>query len=212
MSDNASSAVNQQGSLHQLVDDPSETTRRPPVGVNREEILAYLQGAMHDASLNKGKRIRFAQKYREWLIILQRLLESIGARSWIYKEGKNRNLYVLETVCKDLDFNFDPGTLNSKAQKISYIRGFFDAEGGMPKNGKRFYVQLVQKNKAKIELLKMFLSELGIKSGKIHNPSRRVDPDYWRVFIAADGHKEFARFIGSYHSVKEEIFRKRMMI
>ena len=47
--------------------DPSETTRRTPTVGSREEILAYLQGAMHDASLNKGKRIRFVQKYREWL-------------------------------------------------------------------------------------------------------------------------------------------------
>jgi len=67
VSDKASSAVNQQGSLRQSADDPSETTRRTPVANERKEILAYLQGAMHDASLNKGKRVRFVQKYREWL-------------------------------------------------------------------------------------------------------------------------------------------------
>jgi hypothetical protein len=65
--ENVLGADNQQGSLHPLMDDPPETTRRTPVVDKKEEILAYLQGAMHDASLNKGKRIRFVQKYREWL-------------------------------------------------------------------------------------------------------------------------------------------------
>ncbi len=61
-------ADNQQGSRPaESGIDPSETTRRTPTVGSREEILAYLQGAMHDASLNKGKRIRFVQKYREWL-------------------------------------------------------------------------------------------------------------------------------------------------
>ena len=60
-------ADNQQGSRPPRRIDPSETTRRTPTASNREEILAYLHGAMHDASLNKGKRIRFVQKYREWL-------------------------------------------------------------------------------------------------------------------------------------------------
>lgn len=109
MSDKAPSAVNQQGSLRQLTGDPSETTRRTPIAsVRQKEIMAYLQGAMHDASLNKGKRIRFVQKYREWLVVLQNLLAAINVRSWIYKEGKTRDLYVLETVCPYLRFDFDP--------------------------------------------------------------------------------------------------------
>ena len=61
MSENVLSADNQQGSRRvRNAIDPSETTRRSP---KSEEIIAYLQGALHDASLNKGKRIRFVQKY-----------------------------------------------------------------------------------------------------------------------------------------------------
>src|SRR3989344_6014048 len=180
--DNVLGAENQQGSLRQLTADPSETTRRTPVGGREKEILAYLQGAMHDASLNKGKRVRFTQKYRDWLVRLQKLLMIVGARSWIYQEGEARDLFVLETVCKKLDFAFEPRTLATVKQKIAYLRGFFDAEGGIPRNGKRFYIQLVQKSYPKIELLKIFLHELGIESGKIHNPSVRIDPDYWRVY------------------------------
>ncbi len=79
-------------------------------------------------------------------------------------------------------------------------------------NGKRFYIQLVQKDYLKIELLKKFLADLRIESGKIHNPSKQVDPDYWRIFIATHSHKKFASIINSYHPIKKKIFRQRMMI
>ncbi len=212
LSENVSGADNQQGSRPLRRIDPSETTRRTPLEKSREEILAYLQGAMHDASLNKGKRVRFAQKHREWLTVLQNLLANLDARSWIYKEGKTRDLYILETVCRDLRFDFDPRRLKSLSQKVDYLRGFFDAEGGIPRNGKRFYIQLVQKDRRKMELLKNFLNDLDIASGKIHNPSKRVDPDYWRIFIATASHRRFADVIGSYHPIKAGLFRQRMMI
>ena len=219
MSENALSADNQQGSLtlvatkRSLYNDPSETTRRTPIsGYTRNEILAYLHGAMHDASLNKKRRVRFAQKYREWLESLQCLLKTAGSNSWIYKEGKDRNVYVLETVCADLHFDFDPLNLSTEQQKIAYLRGFFDAEGGIPRNGKRFYIQLVQKDRAKIKALKQILQKLRISTGEVHNPSRRVDPDYWRIFVSARSHKRFAEIIGSLHPIKAEIFRNRMMI
>ena len=73
---------------------------------------------MHDASLNKKRRVRFAQKYREWLETLQCLLKTAGSNSWIYKEGKDRNVYVLETVCADLHFDFDPLNLSTEQQKL----------------------------------------------------------------------------------------------
>jgi intein-encoded DNA endonuclease-like protein len=190
--------------------ESSETIRQTPY--SKGEILAYLHGALHDASRNKRTRIRFAQKYPEWLTLLQYLLKDIGCNSWIYKEGKNRNVYVLETTCRELDFNFNPLTLKSQREKIMYVRGFFDAEGGIPHTDGAFYIQLVQKNHAKIEAIKQLLEDLGIESGKIHNPSYRVDPDYWRIFIRRSDHILFAKQIGSWHPVKQEIFRKRMMI
>ena len=215
-SENVSGADNQQGSSLSKTErsNPSETTRRSPLihTLNDSEIYAYLHGAMHDATLNKGKRVRFGQKYPEWLETLKSLLCLVGSNSWIYKEGKDRNLYVLETVCKDLDFNFNPKILSIKGEKIAYIRGFFDAEGGIPHNNGVFYIQLVQKNLRKMETIKKILTDLGISCGKIHNPSVRVDPDYWRLFISRKSHKEFALIIGSWHPIKAEIFSKRMMI
>lgn len=214
MSKKVLSADNQQGSSRVGTRNPSETTRQSPFipAMNEGEVYAYVHGAMHDASLNKGRRVRFGQKYPEWLELIRSLLRFVGVHSWIYKEGKDRDLFILETVCKDLDFAFDPRMLQTKGEKIAYIRGFFDAEGGIPRNGGAFYIQMVQKNLRKMEVIKKILIDLGIQCGKVHNPSKRVDPDYWRIFIARKSHREFASVIGSWHPVKTEIFSKRMMI
>ena len=212
MSDKASSAGNQQGraSFARKGELPSETTRRAPF--SEKEIKAYLLGALHDATFSSNRRFRFSQKGTEWLKFLQLLFESIGYRSWIYKEGKTRSVYVLETLAKFLDFKFNPLKLKSKQEKIGYIRGFFDAEGGIPKNGKRFYIQLVQSNKKKLQQIKKVLKDLEIKTGKIHNPSRRVDPEYWRMYVPVNFQNKFAKVINSWHPKKIKVFRERMMI
>jgi len=153
MSDKASSAGNQQGSPPMLNrSDPSETTRRAPK--SEKEIKAYLLGALHDASFSSNRRFRYSQKGTEWLKKLKALFKKIGYNAWIYKEGKNRDVYVLETLAKFLDFKFNPLKLVSKAEKICYIKGFFDAEGGLPKNNQRFYIQLVQADKPKLKKIK----------------------------------------------------------
>lgn len=210
MSDNVTSADNQQGSRPPRRVDPSETTRRAPY--SEKEIRAYLLGALHDATFSKNKRFRYSQKGTEWLRILKALLKQIGHSSWIYKEGKNRDVYVLETLANFLDFKFNPLKFRSRAEKMHYIRGFFDAEGGIPKNNKRFYIQLVQSDRQKLRKIKMILGELEIKTGKIHNPSIKVDPEYWRMYVLAKSHKRFAKIISSWHPRKIRIFRKRMMI
>lgn len=215
MCDNVTGAENQQGSPLLTIGehDPSETTRRAPF--TQEVLKAYLQGALHDASLNinKGKRYRFTQSDVRWLIILKNIFEDLGYASWIYREGKTRHVHTLETLAQFLDFSFDPLDLNIKEEQIAYLRGFFDAEGGIPRiQNAKFYIQLMQKDKIKIEKLVRILNNLGISTGKIHNPSVRVDPEYWRVFISTRSHFDFARIIGSWHPRKAIIFRERMKI
>ena len=193
----------------EVVIDPSETTRRAPC---KEEIQAYLLGALHDASLNKGKRYRFTQKGTKWLTLLQKLFQRLGYKSWIYRET-NRDVYTLETLAKFLDFSFDPLTLATEAERVAYIRGFFDAEGGVPRSkDAKFYIQLVQKDQTKVEKLARMLSALDISTGKIHNPSERVDPEYWRVYVSTRSHKDFAQKIGSQHPIKAKILQTRVMI
>jgi intein-encoded DNA endonuclease-like protein len=212
MSKNVSGADNPQGSPLIPINrdyDPSETTRRAPS--TKGEIVAYLNGAAHDASLNKGNRIRFVQKEKEWLETLQSFLKKINCNSWIYKEGKERNLFALETLCKEIDFVFNPSNLCIK-EKSFYVKGFFDADGGIPRNGKRFYIQFAQKSYEKIEWIKNILKELGINCGRIHNPSKDVNPNYWRIFVRIESHKKFAKVVGSLHPIKSAILVVRMVI
>lgn len=213
MSKKVSSADNQQGSgrIKRYVLRPSETTRRAPF--LKKPIKAYLLGALHDGTFSSNERFRISQKGTSWLKFLQRLFSRLGYNSWIYKEGSDREVYVLETLADFLDFRFDPLRLKNKREKISYIRGFFDAEGGIPRVSKaRFYIQLVQNSREKLEKLKKLLKDLRIKTGKIHNPSQRVDPDYWRMYILVNSQKEFVEKIGSWHPRKIRTLRKRMVI
>lgn len=211
MSEKVFGAVNQQGSPPTLRrSDPSETTRRTP---SVRIIKAYLLGALHDGTFSSNKRFRISQKGVQWLKVLKRMLKLIGYNSWIYQEGKTRKVFVLETLAKFLNFSFDPLNLKNQEEQKSYIRGFFDAEGGIPHcSHDRFYIQLVQKDKMKISKLKKMLSGLGINAGKIHNPSKRVDPDYWRIFILSESKKDFVSKIGSWHPAKRRILARREMI
>lgn len=215
MSNNVASAGNQQGSrllknkkFRQI--DPSETTRQAPF--SEREIKAYFQGALHDATFSSNKRFRFSQKGKGWLKLLKSLLKKIGYNSWIYKEGKTRSVYVLETLASFLDFKINPLKFETIEEKVCYIKGFFDAEGGIPKNNKIFYIQLVQSNKRKLRQIKKILEKLEIKTGEIHNPSKRVDPFYWRMYVLSESHKKFVETIGSLHPIKIGILRKRMKI
>jgi len=216
MSKNVTSAANQQGSRLMNLSkfiwvDPSETTRRAPV--SKRIIKAYLLGAIHDGTLNKGNRFRISQKGTDWLEVLKEFFNYLGHNSWIYKEGKEREVYVLETLANFLDLKFNPLNIKTKGEKEAYIRGFFDAEGGLPKDkNARFYIQLVQKDKNKLLWIKGFLKEIGIMVGKIHNPSVRVDPDYWRMYILSESQNDFVKKIGSWHPRKIKIFRDRMVI
>ena len=47
-------------------------------------------------------------------------------------KGKNRDVYILETLADFLDFKFDPLSLKTNQEMIAYTKGFFDAEGGIP--------------------------------------------------------------------------------
>lgn len=205
-------ADNQQGSPLSAEGgyDPSETTRRAP---SLKECKAYLLGASHDGTYSsKHRTFRFSQKSRLWLLILQYLLGLLSCKSWIYREGRMRNVYVLETTANFLSQERRM-EFSSQEEKIAYIRGYFDSEGGVPHDFfKRFYIQLCQKNYSELVSLKKMLEYLGIKCGKIHNPSKHVDPDYWRFYILAQSQIEFIKKIKSWHPEKIKIFQNRMKI
>src|SRR3989338_11004482 len=215
-SDNASGAYNQQGSRRRQSVDPSETTRRASFNSNvgTAVAIAYLQGALGDGTFNVAHdTYRIGQNEIEWLRRLQQLLQVAGNRSWIYREGKTRRLHVLETTAKWLSRSFNPETLQTVAERIAYIRGYFDAEGGIPQQrDARFYVQFVQKNRGSLERVQRLLEPLEISCGKLHNPSARADPDYWRFFVRAQSYERFVQLVGSWHPRKAKLLSERMKI
>ena len=98
-----------------------------------------------------------------------------------------------------------------RSLQASLIRGFFDAEGGIAKDSKvRFYLYFCQKNKKVLLQIKRYLYDFGIQTGEIHNPSVRVDPDYWRFYVRAKSYRDFAEKIGSNHPEKIAILRKKI--
>jgi len=199
----------------EVINDPSETTRRLREGnILAKVTIAYLQGILGDASYSKfHKTHRISQNNREWLERIKRLLSEVRDRSWIYKEGRKRNVYVLETTSKKLSMNFDPLTLQTDVEKIAYIRGYFDAEGGVSRDGKvRFYLQFAEKNKSRLEKVKSLLEQLGVACGKIHCPSIIADPNYWRFYVRAKSYDRFINIVGSWHPRKQKIFSNRKKI
>ena len=85
-------------------------------------------------------------------------------------------------------------------------------EVSLKKADNRFYIQLVQKDHAKIAKLKQELAKMNIATGIIHNPSKQVDPNYWRIFVSTHSHRIFADTIGSWHPKKQIILKERMKI
>lgn len=94
--------------------------------------------------------------------------------------------------------------------RAAYIRGYFDAEGGIPRALKsRFYVQFVQKDYSDLEEVRSHLLVLGVDCGRMHNPSRLVDPEYWRFYVRCCSWSGFATRVGSWHPSKRAILDLR---
>ena len=216
-SDNPSGADNQQGSPSFPTSGGDVTPQRlhaELLAVGAKGLEAYLQGALRDATRSALHRThRFSQSNVDWLTLVGTALSLLGHRSWMYREGRTRNLWVLETTAKFLSLDFDPLELVGTPYGLSYVRGYFDTDGGMPRDPKaRLYRQLCQKDRASLESVVTVLDGWAIRCGRVHNPSVRVDPDYWRVFVRSCSHESFMRLVGSWHPVKRQQIQTRMKI
>jgi hypothetical protein len=172
---------------------------------------AYLHGAAHDATISaKHQTVRFGQSDARWLSVLKVLLDGLGRRSWNYREGRSRSFWVLETSAGVLA---ERPEFSTREERLAYARGYFDAEGGTPRDpSARFYIQFVQKDHGDIDELRTMLVSEGINCGRIHNPSRLVDPDLWRFYVLASGHKAFVTRVSSWHPRKRSLLDARFGI
>ena len=173
----------------------------------RRDLVAYLSGASRDGTFNRVHRTyRITQRDRRWLEVLQLVLDRLGRRGWLYQEGA-RQVWALETTFKV----GAPVQLSSSSQECAFVRGYFDAEGGVPRRfDDRFYVQFVQKDFTDLERVRNVLNRLAIECGRLHNPSERVDPNYWRFYVLSRSHSDFIRLIRSWHPGKRAILEARV--
>ena len=166
----------------------------------------YLLGAMHDGTI-RARTLRISQREKAYVLFLRGLIIANGGNAWIYREGRTRQLYVVEF---SKTFLGSP-RVRTRGEMIDYVRGYFDAEGGIPSvPSSEPYVYFAQKNRRDLEGVRRILIRLGIACGKIHNPSRREDPNYWRFYVSRRSIRRFAELVGSWHPRKAEALR--MMI
>jgi hypothetical protein len=166
-----------------------------------------LHGAARDGTFNRRhKTWRISQSNQPWLRLLQCQIDRLGRKAWLYREGL-RSVWVLETK---LDLS-EPDSYPSRGERMSFARGYFDAEGGVPRAlSARFYIQFVQKDHHDLSRLRRLLVAEGIGCGRLHNPSQRVDPDFWRFYVSAGYLATFGRAVGSWHPRKRAILAARL--
>jgi hypothetical protein len=182
--------------------------------------LAYLVGALKGdgyiySGKSKGLVAVFTQKNRMWLENIQDTIEDNLGNAWIFKQ---RDISVLETKFKPLLQRFDLGKMSQK-EKLEYVAGFFDAEGGIPRKPDKvpsstpyLYVQFVQKNPETLREIIKILEISGIGCGKLHEYGKKKR--CWRFFIKADSRLKFVNTIKSRHPDKIarlRIIRNRLL-
>ncbi len=170
-----------------------------------EEARFYLLGAAHDGTFSQLHRtLRITQADLRWLEILKAVLLRLGKKSWTYREG-TRSVWTIETTYRP-----EPAQPISDGERAAFVRGYFDSEGGIPRNSlDRFYVQFVQKDREDLDTVRSMLLRLDIRCGHIHNPSSGVDPDYWRFYVLASSWDRFIHAVGSWHPRKRELLEER---
>ena len=193
---------------------------------------AYIIGALRDGCFTRNKkyyvyRVRIYQKNKEWLEkVADKFHEAFGKMPTI-KHDKRDGVWCLILDSKSiyqklLDMSEFPGNQKiwktpkfvleaPKEIKKEYIRGFFDAEGGVPhiekkkQEQKNIRVYFSQVNKEALVGLKGLIEEFGIKCGKISGPYFKKGFEYPTYGLRIHGTKEvtkFSMFIGSLHPEK----------
>jgi len=177
--------------------------------VGAPELVAYAMGALRDGTFNRRHRTwRVAQAHVAWLEIIQEVLVCLGAKSWTYQEGSRRSVWVLETCFRPDGLR--PDIFVPPKVDRAYARGYFDAEGGIPRDSRaRFYVQLTQKNRDDLADLRQRFGRLGLNCGRLHLPSASVDPHYWRFYVSTRSHDRFIQEVSSWHPLKRGLLELR---
>jgi hypothetical protein len=119
-------------SLNQAISLTPQRLHAELLEISASGARAYLHGAAHDATISsRHQTVRFGQSDVRWLFVLKVLLDGLGKRSWTYREGRSRSFWVLETSAAVL---VERPKFSTQEERFAYARGYFDAEGGMPRS------------------------------------------------------------------------------
>ncbi len=175
----------------------------------------YLLGALRDASVDvrrgKNYEIKIYQKEKSWLdVVNDMVLNSFGISGNLHgnllrftnKSFVLKMLEISEMSSPQTDWKTPSIVLTaSMQQKLVYIQGFWDAEGGLPENpenSNQKYISFDQKNKEAISFLRDQLCLIGF------NPTNLTfTGNVWQFRLTRK--KELIRFakeIGSRHKEK----------
>lgn len=199
-----------------------------------ERNLAYILGALRDGTFTRNEkfhiyRIRVYQKNKNWILKLkkkfQRMFEKIPSilqdkrtRVWCLRLNSKRIYKKMvekaEFPGKQEKWSVPSWILNSshKIQK-TYLKGFFDSEGGVPHVEERnlepkdIRIHFSQNNKKCLEEIREMLQEFGIHTGKVCGPYyRKMNGKAEHELIIHGIHEvtKFYRRIGTLHEEKRE--------
>ena len=197
--------------------------------------FAYLLGAFRDASIHSykdGKDCEFIilQKEKWWLqSVVAPYLEKLLKRKLKVSEKLFSGVYRIRFRSKQL-FSLLIGKYNfpysgkqafwnpviDKEFVIDYLRGFFDAEGGVFIKGKNIRVDFYQSwhdenSCPPLEAIRKYLINLGIKCGSVRKRKPNQIQNFPRYVLSISNKRgvlEFARVVGSYHPNKLVYFNK----
>ena len=78
--------------------------------------IAYLLGVLHDSTERKTT-YRISQKSEKFVRLIAQGIKNLGRNAWVYREGKTRDVYVVE-FSKSLLKGF---RITTQPDKVDYI-------------------------------------------------------------------------------------------
>ena len=139
--------------------------------------IFYLVGALRDGCLTTQNTIKIKQKSREWLTkVLIPLFSEVFDRSFrnnvYFQKGKYPCWYL---AFKDKRIwltlkRFSKRLPKTKREQRYYVMGFWDADGGCPKdplNARKLYIKFTQKDRISLMKIKEVLENFGIRTGSV---------------------------------------------
>ena len=187
--------------------------------------LAYLLGALRDGSIDlregKNYEIKIFQNSEDWLLILKQIIDkNFNTKSNVNnglvritrKEIVSKIIEISNMTIPQVNWNTPEIIKESLSKKIitSYIRGFWDAEGGLPKNpiktkkAEERYISFHQKNKEALDFIREKLIDFGYHPTKITFCGKVFE---FRICRKKEIMK-FYKEIGTWHSEKKERLKK----